>query len=44
MESDINNTSEETFQDIVNKAKSLYEPKKKNLNKVQIPKIMLLLE
>jgi len=42
--SDIKNTSEETFQDIVNTAKSLSEPKKKNLNKVQIPKIMLLLE
>jgi len=26
--SDIKNTSEETFQDIVNKAKSLFEPKK----------------
>ena len=41
---EIKNTSGEAFQDIGNKAKSLTEPKKKNLNKVQIPKITLLLE
>ncbi|KPA17018.1 hypothetical protein MHK_002763 [Candidatus Magnetomorum sp. HK-1] len=41
---DIRNTSEEAFQDIVNKDKSLSESKKKNLNKVQIPNIMLLLK
>jgi len=41
---DIKNTSEDSFQDIVNKAKSLSEPKKNNLNKVQIPKRVLLLE
>jgi len=40
----IKKTSEDAFQDIVNKAKSLYEQKKKNLNIVQIPKIMSLLE
>ena len=41
---DVKNTSEDAFQDIVNKAKSLSEQKKKNLNIVQTPKIMTFLE
>jgi len=41
---DIKKISEDAFQDIVNKAKSLSEQKKKNLNIVQTPKIMTFLE